>query len=437
MARTSIRAKIEGGTIQGVVGAGTVVIENLYLPGSALPPKPPRKLEVDSIPPCPYPGLAYFGPQDSDLFFGREKAITALEGAVTRQPLTALIGASGTGKSSVVLAGLAPRLHARGGWLFSHFRISTESTNDPFAALSRALVPLLGGLSSVDQLQAVQKLAADLEGGAVSLPNALAGCRAKNTGKRILLIADQFEEVFTLVRDEERRRRFNDTLLSGFSGVNGEFPPNISLVLTFRADFYGAALHYRPLSDALQDHVENLAPMTRIELHEAIVKPAGAVSFEPGLVETLLDAVDKRPGGLPLLQFALREMWGRQERKCITRAAYDAIGGVEGALARRAQAAFEDLTKNGSDDQQIQLFRRLFTRLVTLGEGVEDTRRVVDCKELGPDAWQLAQKLAGENNRLVVISNAARSRETAEVVHEALIKNWPTLIEWVESDRRF
>lgn len=177
-----------------------------------------------------------------------------------------------------------------------------------------------------------------------------------------------------------------------FQGLVAEFPPNISLVLTLRGDFYGVALRYRPLSDALQDHVENLAPMTRGELREAIVKPAGAVSFETGLVETLLDAVDKRPGSLPLLQFALREMWGRQEKKCITRAAYDAIGGVEGALAQRAQAAFEELTKNGRDNHQIQLFRRLFTRLVTLGEGVEDTRRVVDCKELGSDAWELAAK---------------------------------------------
>jgi formylglycine-generating enzyme required for sulfatase activity len=106
-------------------------------------------------------------------------------------------------------------------------------------------------------------------------------------------------------------------------------------------------------------------------------------------------------------------------------------------LAQRAQAAFEELTKNGTDNQQIQLFRRLFTRLVTLGEGVEDTRRVVDCKELGRDAWELAQKLAGESNRLVLISNAARERDTAEVVHEALINNWPTLIEWIENERRF
>jgi formylglycine-generating enzyme required for sulfatase activity len=437
MPRASIKARIEGGTIQGVVGAGTVVIENLFLPGSALPPKPPRKVEFDGIPPCPYPGLAYFGPQDSDLFFGREKAITALQVAVTRQPLTALIGASGTGKSSVVLAGLAPRLHARKGWLFSHFRVSTEKTNNPFMALARALVPLLSDRGLVDQLEAVQKLATDLENGAVSLPNALAGCRAKNTGNRILFIADQFEEVFTLVTDEERQRHFNDILLSGFSGASDQFPPSISLVLTLRADFYGAALRYRPLSDALQDHVENLAPMTRAELREAIVKPAGAVSFETGLVETLLDAVDKRPGSLPLLQFALREMWSRQENKCITRAAYDTIGGVEGALAQRAQAAFEELTKNGTDNQQIQLFRRLFTRLVTLGEGVEDTRRVVDCKELGRDAWELAQKLAGESNRLVLISNAARERDTAEVVHEALINNWPTLIEWIENERRF
>src|SRR5215467_13144809 len=215
-----------------IVGRDKVFIENLTLHYSTLSALAPPSVDGDALPSCPYPGLAYFGPEDSSLFYGRDGTIDRLETAVTHRALTALVGASGTGKSSVVLAGLAPRLHARGGWHFSHFRVSTESTSNPFMALARALVPLLSGPNPVDQLESVQKLAADLENGAVSLPNALAGCRTKNTGKRILLIADQFEEVFTLITDEERRRRFNDILLSGFSGVSGEFPPNVSLVLT-------------------------------------------------------------------------------------------------------------------------------------------------------------------------------------------------------------
>src|SRR5262249_51122248 len=151
------------------------------------------------------------------------------------------------------------------------------------------------------------------------------------------------------------------------------------------------------------------------------------VSFESGLVETLLDEVATKPGSLPLLQFALREMWRRLERPCMTRAIYDAIGGVEGALAQRAQAVYDALPAKGEDAQAVVQFRRLFTRRVTLGEGAEDPRRIVDRSELGPDAWALAQRLANEDNRLVITSAPAPDRETVEVVHEALIRHWPLL----------
>ena len=179
--------------------------------------------------------------------------------------------------------------------------------------------------------------------------------------------------------------------------------------------------------------------MTREELRDAIEKPAEAVNvgFEPGLVDTILDDVEKRPGSLPLLQFALREMWGRLKTPLLTRADYDGIGGVEGALAKRAQAIFEDATQHEMDAASVALFRRLFTRLVTLGEGAEDTRRIAAKQELGPDEWSLAQRLAGEDNRLVVTASTASGQETAEVVHEALIRNWPELVNWVSRDRAF
>jgi WD40 repeat protein len=439
MTDQKVATTITGGQIQGVAGAGSVVIENFTIINrSAEEPTAPIA-GAEPIPPCPYPGLAYFEPNDSNLFFGRDAAIARLTEAVGRQSLTALIGASGSGKSSVVLAGLAPHLNAAAEWRFSHFRIGNEWGHDPFLALARALVPLyVASASDTERLRNTRLLAASLKVGELTLADVFADCRSRNKGRRILLIADQFEEAFTLVADEAVRDRFIDVLLAGFPDVPGG-APDICLITTLRADFYGLALRHRPLADALQGRVENLGPMNRQELQAAITRPAenAKVSFEPGLVETLLDDVASKPGSLPLLQFALREMWGGLDSRRMTRAGYDRIGGVEGALAQRAQAIYDTLTAKGEDAHAVTLFRRLFTRLVTLGEGAEDTRRIVARSELGEEAWALGQRLAGEDNRLVITSAPVPGHETAEVVHEALIRNWPALIEWVNRDRAF
>jgi WD40 repeat protein len=433
--------KVSGGQIQGIVGAGSVVVENLTFYSRA-PEEPAQTTGAEPIGPCPYPGLAYFGPNDADLFFGRDAAITRLAEAVGRQSFTALIGASGSGKSSVVLAGLAPRLHSdrAGNWRFSHFRVGTELDRNPFLALARALVPLyVDSDSDTERLRNTKQLATSLQTGDLTLGDVFADCRSRNKGTRILLIADQFEEAFTFVSDEAVRHRFIDVLLAGFPDTARGGTTDICLILTMRGDFYGQALHYRPFADALQDHVENLGPMSRDELRAAIINPAknAKVSFDPGLVETLLDNVESKPGSLPLLQFTLREMWGHLDDRRMTRASYDAIGGVEGALSRRAQAIYDALTAKGENTHAVMLFRRLFTRLVTLGEGTEDTRRIVERMELGEEAWELAQRLASEDNRLVVTTGPAPDHETAEVVHEALIRHWPALIDWVGRDRAF
>src|SRR6516162_8964194 len=440
MTNGTIETTVTGGQIQGFAGAGTVHIENFTIYNRPVEEPATTDATGESIPPCPYPGLAYFEPRDADLFFARDVAVARLVEAVGGQSLTALVGASGSGKSSVVLAGLAPRLHSAGGWRFSHFRIGTELDGNPFLALARSLVPLyVASQSDTDRLLNTKQLAEGLETGRLTLRDVFADCRARNKGTRILLIADQFEEAFTSVEDEGLRNRFIDLLLAGFSDPAAGNRPDISLILTLRADFYGQALRHRPLADALQGRVENLGPMNREELQAAIRRPAEAarISFEPGLVETLLDHVESKPGSLPLLQFALREMWARQENTKITRKSYDDIGGVEGALAQRAEAIFATMTENGANPQMAQAFRRLFTRLVTLGEGQEDTRRVVDRRELGEDVWSLAQRLAGEDNRLVVTNAPAFARETAEVVHEALIRHWPRLVDWIDRDRGF
>jgi WD40 repeat protein len=436
-----IDTTIHGGSQTGLIGVGAVTAASIVINNYAdLRPPTEQTDTAKAVVPCPYPGLAYFGPGDAELFFGRDEAVDKLLKAVGRRGLTALVGASGSGKSSVVLAGLAPRLHREEGWLFSYFRIGYQLDRDPFLALARALVPFyVTSDDATDRLTNTRKLAERLNLGELTLRDVFTECRNRNKGRRILLIADQFEETFTLVADDIVRHRFIDALLAGFPDPTSSSNPDICLILTLRADFYGHALLHRPLADALQGRVENLGPMKREELRSAVVQPAEntEVSFDPGLVETLLNDVESKAGSLPLLQFALREMWGRQENRRITRKSYDTIGGVEGALAQRAEAVFAELTENGANIEVVETFRRLFTRLVMPGEGQEDTRRVVERRELGDGVWSLAQRLAGEGNRLVVTNATAVSLETAELVHEALIRNWPKLVDWVNRDRAF
>src|SRR5215472_17631848 len=218
MTNGTIETTFTGGQIQGVAFARNVFIENFGIYNRAVEELATTDAAGGPMAPCPYPGLAYFGPEDADLFFGREAAITRLSKAIGRQSLTALVGASGSGKSSVVLAGLAPRLHAGGGWRFSHFRVGTELESNPFLALSRALVPLyVVSRSDTDRLSETRQLAARLRSGELTLRDVFADCRSRNKGTRILLIADQFEEAFTSVEEETLRNRFIDLLLAGFA----------------------------------------------------------------------------------------------------------------------------------------------------------------------------------------------------------------------------
>jgi hypothetical protein len=185
MTNGTIETTITGGQIQGVAGAGTVHIENFTIYNRVVEEPATADAAAGPIAPCPYPGLAYFGPGDADLFFGRDAAIARLAEAVGRQSLTALVGASGSGKSSVVLAGLAPRLHAAGGWRFSHFRIGTELESNPFLALARALVPLyVASQSDTERLRNTRQLAASLQTGELTLRDVFADCRSRNKGTR-------------------------------------------------------------------------------------------------------------------------------------------------------------------------------------------------------------------------------------------------------------
>ncbi len=414
------------GKAQGVaVGEGNVIYNYFYASQEVKPVEVDGDGRADL--PCPYRSLFHFGPNDAEYFFGRDIFVDELYEATQTHTLIPVLGASGSGKSSVVLAGLVPKLQQAGHWQFTHFRPGS----DPFHALALALVPLYATeLDDTDRIAQSRKLATYLREGDVPLGDVLAQIWQNFPQDRILLIADQFEELYTLCLDTTTRHQFLDQLIAEFSAGVGQ--GKAVLVLTMRADFLGNALAYPAFADQLRGTDIKIRSMNQEELTEVIEKPATefGVTFEEGLVERILGDVADQPGNLPLLEFALTELWQQRRGKQLTHQVYEAIGKVEGALARHADQEYEHL----SEAKKTQV-RRIFVQLVRPGEGAEDTRRIAIKSELGEESWSLVKQLA--DARLVVTSRNATEQETVEVVHEALIRNWGELRGWMETDRVF
>jgi formylglycine-generating enzyme required for sulfatase activity len=418
---------ITGDVVSSIIaGRDVVIIYNYPPPPAPAAPEAEAVLTAEAIPANPYRGLFAFRPEHAPFFFGRETFTQTLVQAVESRRLVALLGASGSGKSSVVFAGLVPALLKRPGepWLFTTFRPG----DDPFHNLANALLPLYETdlTSKTAQLGASRDLATSLHAGRYPLADVFKLIRQARPDHRLLLIADQFEELYTLCPEATLRQQFLEVLLAALDA-----PETGHLVLTLRADFLGQALLYRPLADALQNTDLKLGPMTRVELTEAIEKPAArqGVAFEEKLVKRLLDDVGEEEGSLPLLEFALTELWQHQQRRSLTHVAYDEIGEVKGALSRHADKAYRRLTPT----EQAQA-RRVLVQLVNPGAGTEDTRRLATRAELDQN-WALVAKLASE--RLVVTNQMAQQQDTVEVAHEALIRHWQQLRRWMDEDRTF
>jgi WD40 repeat protein/class 3 adenylate cyclase len=345
-------------------------LESAGLPDYSLPPA-----DV----PCPYKGLVPFEAEDADVFFGREELVQDLVGRLDETPFLAVVAPSGNGKSSLVRAGVVPELQRR------HDRLRPvlfSPGEHPLAELAAA-------------------------------------------GDTGLLVVDQFEEVFTLCRDEAERSAFIEALLDAAER-------GLHVVIALRADFYGHCAAYPPLAAALEDRQALIGPMSEDELRRAIERPAehAGLLLEPGLVEGILRDVVGEPGALPLLSHSLLETWKRRSGRMLTLIGYLQAGGVQGAITKTAETVYREAL---SPEQQL-LARNVFLRLTELGEGTEDTRRRVAIAELTPrpeqseDVEEVLRTLA--DARLVTIGEG-----TVEVAHEALIRHWPTLRAWLDEDR--
>jgi Tol biopolymer transport system component len=378
---------------------------------------------------CPYRGLRFFREEDTRFFCGHEAFIETITAATRRRNFIAIVGASGSGKSSVVRAGLLPRLRrqSEGGPVYE---IATMVPGEnPLLRLAAALVPMLEpDLDEIQQLGKAGELAEFFNTSRVSLRDVLTRVLEKEPGTdRILLVVDQAEELYTLCRDEAVRQHFIGELLTSTE------EDHLSVVLTLCGDFYGQVLGNRTLADRLQDSVVNLGPMERLELHRAIEQPAKEVGlkFEDGLVDRILDDVGEEPGNLPLLEFVLEMLWQRRSHGEMHHQAYVDIGGVQGAIAKRANEIYEALPP-----AQQEAARRALIRLVRPGEGTEDTRRRATLDDLDTDARPVVDRLAAA--RLVVTGrDPALGKDIVEVSHEALIQRWQLLHKWIDEDREF
>lgn len=373
---------------------------------------------------CPYQGLYAFQEEDAQFFFGRDRFKAELLETVDAKQLITVIGPSGSGKSSLVFAGLIPNLVKQGNWLIDYFRPLT----DPFFELAKASIRLLQpDIKETEQLIHAGRLKQEIQEGRLSAQQIISSILEKNSGKKLLLVIDQFEELYTLCKDEKQQQLFLDQLLAVVRYV-----PNFTTVLTLRADFLGYALSYRPFADAIPEADQMLGPMNLEELRDAIQKPIESLAMiETGLTERILEDVKQEPGNLPLLEFTLTRLWEKKEYGWLTHNAYDEIGGVEKALAQYAEDEYKTLSK--ADQQRA---KQVLIQLVRPGDETQDTRRLATRSEVGYNNWDLVTRLA--DARLVVTSrDDSTGEETVEVVHEALIREWDRLQKWIDTERSF
>ncbi len=387
---------------------------------------------------CPYKGLSYFdcNGEDPKYFYGRTALTDRLIEKVREGNFLAVLGASGSGKSSLVRAGLlhqlkqGQRLSGSDRWPIYIFRPGEH----PLQSLAWAFVdPDVAEVERASQLAKATEL---VESGAVGLGHLVTA--AAGEGRAILAI-DQFEEVFALCRDETERQQLFECLI----GVLNRVGQKLCLVIALRADFFGkcAEQEYAGLANKLQEDLVTVTPMTPEELEDAIIEPAKQVGLEVEreLVDRILEDVEG-PGSLPLLQYTLTELWKQRTVNRLTLTEYTRLGGVKGTLKKRAEAVYQSLSQ---PEQRIA--QRIFLELTQLGEGTEDTRRRVFKRNLvtspGSEALvaRVIQQLA--DAKLVVTSEvvekSADSQRLAivDVAHEALIRHWPRLRTWIDENR--
>ncbi|MGW8398016.1 nSTAND1 domain-containing NTPase [Streptomyces lydicus] len=381
------------------------------------------ELRAMALPPSPFRGLSPFQESDAALFHGRRAESEEVARALAAERWVTVVGPSGSGKSSLALAGVVPRLRADGA-VAAVLRLA--SGNSPLSALAASLVPLIEpDLPEAERLARIPELAALLR--RHGLADVVARLLELHRSSRLLVVVDQFEELLGLEPayvDELADVLFDDAL-----------PDTIRVLITLRADFLEPVLARQRLGPVVGGHLHTLGPLGPGRLRDAVTVPVESVPgvrYEPHLVDRILADAGSEPGELPLLGLTLDLLWERQEGGLLTHRTYEELGGVTGALGAHAERVWREYVPS-QDEEAAQ---QLFTRLVRVPPGAPaPTRRMALRTELSTEQWQIAQRLAG--TRLLVTGRSAEGTETVELAHEALIGEWGRLAEWTAQDRSF
>lgn len=360
----------------------------------------------------PYKGLAPFGEADAGDFFGRGDLVDELAAHQAGSRFLVVAGPSGSGKSSVVRAGLVPRLRESGAFVATIVP-GVHPFDEVETALLRVATEPPGAL--------LEQLTADERGLGRAVKRIL-----PDDDSELVLVIDQFEELFTLTDSDSR-----DEFLTAVAAAVADPRSRLRVVCTLRADFYDRPLQHASVSDLVRINTVAVSALSPGELEAAITGPAArvGVNVEAGLVAELVAEVRGHPAALPLLQYALTETYEERVAGVMTLDAYRDLGGISGALANRADEVYSQLSETRQEHA-----RRMFTRLITPGEGTEDTRRRVLRSELAGIDADVMDVFGGA--RLLAFDTDPSSREpTVEVAHEAIIREWPRLRGWLEEDR--
>ncbi len=441
--------------------AGTNIVPQIWLSGTrgvieVLPEKSKAPRHKDDstildINVCPYMGLEAFTENKAEYFYGREALVQKLINQISHQTTLAVVGASGSGKSSVIQAGLFHQLRlgkqipGSDSWMLKCFRPGSN----PFQSLAKCLIDYGTQKQKARQQLQIESL---LYQGA----DAFIQWLRTRTEPMVVLAVDQFEELFTLTGEADRAQ-FIGLLLKTIEYAGDRF----KLILTVRADFVVSCLEIPELSQILQQSSVLVPPyLTESDYRNAIMKPATQVGLkvESGLVEVLLQELNGGTGDLPLLQFVLQKLWEIRERGVLTFRAYRKLGGIKGALEQQAQKLYDSL-----DEKTQECVRWIFLNLTKIGDGTEDTRRRVAKSDLivGKYPAELVEKTlqkltaaklivtnldncipkptsrSGDNppDDDELLQEAMRQEATVEVIHEILIRHWSTLRWWLDENR--